>query len=111
MIRICLLGGLSVHLPDQRIPAPSTTQPRRLAVLAISAHAGDRGVSRDRLQALLWPDAPKDSARRGLTRALYALRTGLDSEQLLIGVQALRLSLVERLAVRATERGEAIGQN
>ena len=92
MIRICLLGGLSVHLPEQRTPAATTTQPRRLAVLAIIAHAGDRGVSRDRLQALLWPDAPEDSARRGLTQALYALRTGLDSEQLLVGIQDLRLN-------------------
>ncbi|QJR37534.1 BTAD domain-containing putative transcriptional regulator [Gemmatimonas groenlandica] len=92
MIRIRLFGGLSVARDDQRLPAPSATQPRRLAILATIAQSGERGVSRDRLVELFWPDGSEEVARRGLTQALYALRTGLDDEQLLLGVQELRLN-------------------
>lgn len=92
MISIRLFGGLSVSLHDHRLPAPTATQPRRLAVLAMIAQAGDRGISRERLQAFFWPDSDEDAARRGLTQALYALRTGLDAEQIFSGVQELRLN-------------------
>lgn len=92
MIRIRLLGGLSVSRDDQRLVAPAATQPRRLAILATVASAGDLGISRDRLQALFWPDADEAIARRALTQALYGLRTGIDDEQLLLGVQELRLN-------------------
>lgn len=56
------------------------------------ARAGDRGLSREKITALLWPDADDEAARRGLTQALYALRGGLDAPELCEGVQQLRLN-------------------
>ncbi len=107
MIRISLLGGLAVNRDDQRLPAATATQPRRLAILATIAHSGERGVSRDRLHVLFWPDADEETARRGLTQALYALRTGLDAEHLFHGVQELRLNR-EIATCDVLEHAEAI---
>ena len=70
----------------------AATQPRRLAVLALIACSGDRGITRDRLIALMWPDAPEESARRSLAQALHALRRDLGQEELFLGVQELRLN-------------------
>lgn len=92
MIHVRLFGGVSVARADERLPQPVATQTRRLAILALVAQAGPRGMSRDRLHALLWPDATEEAARRGLTQALYALRTGLDEEALFVGVQQLQLN-------------------
>lgn len=92
MLRIRSLGGLSVQLLDGRNPASSATQPRRLAVLARIARAGSRGVTRDALIALLWPDVDEEGGRRALSQALYGLRSGLDAESLFTGTQELRLT-------------------
>ena len=70
--RIQTLGGLAVF--DGSLPlGGNAQQPRRLAILAVLARAGDRGVNRDRLAALLWGDVDEDRARRSLNQALYAL--------------------------------------
>ncbi|HJS46538.1 MAG TPA: BTAD domain-containing putative transcriptional regulator, partial [Gemmatimonadales bacterium] len=91
MIRIRTLGGLSATR-DEQAPPGTATQPRRLAVLALVARAGDRGITRERLLALLWPDADVEDGRRALSQALHALRTGLHDE-LFLGMQDLRLNL------------------
>ena len=93
MVHLRVLGGLTVTLSDGRSPNPTALQPRRLAVLAMLARASDRGVSREKLMAMLWPDADEEAARRGLTQALYALRGGLEAPELCEGVQHLRLNL------------------
>ena len=91
MIRVRTLGGLSASRDDQP-PSGAATQPRRLAVLALVARAGDRGITREHLLALLWPDADVEGGRRALSQALHALRTDLHDD-LFIGVQELRLNL------------------
>ena len=91
MIRIRTLGGLSASR-DEQAPPGAATQPRRLAVLALVARAGDRGITREHLLALLWPDADVEDGRRALSQALHGLRTGLHDE-LFIGMQELRLNL------------------
>ena len=91
MIRIRTLGGLSATR-DEQAPPGTATQPRRLAVLALVARAGDRGITREHLLALLWPDADVEDGRRALSQALHALRTGLHDE-LFLGMQDLRLNL------------------
>ena len=63
----------------------SAIQPRRLAILALLARAGDRGVSRERILSLLWPDADDDRGPRALAQALYALRKDLGIEDLIPG--------------------------
>lgn len=47
---------------------------RRLAMLALLAASGDRGLSRDKLIAYLWPDHPAEKARHALEQLLYAMR-------------------------------------
>ncbi len=91
MKRIQTLGGLAVF-DGLRPLAGSTQQPRPLAVLAVLARGGTRGVSRDRLAALLWPDADDGRARRSLNQALYALRQQLGSEDTILGTRDLRLN-------------------
>lgn len=67
-------------------------QPRRLAILAVLARAGDRGVRRDRLGGLLWGEVEEERARRSLNQALYALRQELGSEEGILGTRELRLN-------------------
>lgn len=91
MLQIRTLGGLSV-LEGARPVSGSAQQPRRLAILALLARAGARGVSRDRLLLLLWPDADEERGRRGLNQALYALRQDLGGEDAILGAKELRLN-------------------
>ena len=90
MLLIKTLGGLAVY-DGARALSGAAQQPRRLAILALLARAGDRGVSRDRLLAMLWPEADEERARRGLNQALYALRQDLGSEDAITGNRDLRL--------------------
>jgi len=46
VIRIDTLGGLSVRGADGRPLTGAAAQPRRMAILALLARAGERGVSR-----------------------------------------------------------------
>jgi DNA-binding SARP family transcriptional activator/TolB-like protein len=91
MIRIQTLGGLAVF-DGARPLGGNAQQPRRLAILAVLARAGDRGVNRDRLAALLWEDVEAERARRSLNQALYALRGELGSEEAILGTRDLRLN-------------------
>jgi DNA-binding SARP family transcriptional activator/TolB-like protein len=89
--RIQTLGGLAVF-DGPRPLGGNAQQPRRLAVLAVLARAGDRGVSRDRLAGLLWGEMEEERARRSLNQALYALRQELGSEEAILGTRDLRLN-------------------
>jgi Tol biopolymer transport system component/DNA-binding SARP family transcriptional activator len=70
----------------------AAAQPRRLALLAVLAASHDRGVTRDRLLAMLWSEAADERARKGLNQALYALRQELGGDEVLLGAQDLRLN-------------------
>ena len=89
MIRIQTLGGLSVRGDDGKTLAGAAGQPRRLSILALLARAGDRGISREKILSLLWPDADEQGART-LTQALYALRKDLGAEEVITGAKELR---------------------
>ena len=45
-----------------------------MALLAVVAAAGRKGVSRDRILALLWPDSDAEQGRHTLSQNLYTLR-------------------------------------
>lgn len=90
-LRICTLGGLSVSGAGGPLSGEAV-QPRRLALLALLAVTGDRGVSRDRLVLLLWPEADEERARRILSQALYSIRKGSGVDDLVLGTQELRLN-------------------
>ena len=75
MLRLRTFGGVWLESSDgSRVPSP---RPQRTALLLIVAAAGRRGVSRNRLLAILWPDAEEDRARHALSQTLYALRRDL----------------------------------
>jgi DNA-binding SARP family transcriptional activator len=76
MLRLVTFGGLVLERRDGS--SPPRVRPQRLAILAILAAAGDRGVSRERLCGLLWADADEPRARHALRQALYALGNEVD---------------------------------
>src|SRR5438067_1229528 len=90
MLRLHAFGGLSVRADGQSL-AGAAAQPRRLAVLALLARAGERGITREKLLALLWPDADAQRGPRTLAQALYALRRDLGSDDAIVGLKELRL--------------------
>lgn len=90
MLILRTFGGLSLSGPDGRPAAGAGAQRSRLAVLAVLAVAGDRGVSRDVLLALFWPESDDDRARGALKQALYAIRRDLG--ELTLGTSELRLN-------------------
>ena len=90
VIRIQTFGCLSVRGGDGASLAGAAAQPRRMAILALLARAGERGVSRDKVLALLWPDADDERGSRTLSQALYALRKDLVAEDAIGGSKDLR---------------------
>jgi DNA-binding SARP family transcriptional activator/TolB-like protein/Tfp pilus assembly protein PilF len=107
--RIQTLGGLAAF-DGTRPLGGNAQQPRRLAILAVLARAGDRGVNRDRLAGLLWGEVEEERARRSLNQALYALRQELGAEDAILGTRDLRLNpeLIE-VDLAAFETARATG--
>ncbi len=90
-LRIITFGTLCVR-KDRSTLAGAAAQPRRLALLGLLARAGDRGVTREKLTALIWPDSDEERARRAITQSIYALRQELGSDDAIVGVKELRLN-------------------
>jgi DNA-binding SARP family transcriptional activator/tRNA A-37 threonylcarbamoyl transferase component Bud32 len=67
------------------------SQRHRLALLALLAVAGQRGCTRDKLMACLWPESPVEAARHGLQQLLYYLRRQAHGD-LFLGIDPLRLN-------------------
>ncbi|MGE5102962.1 MAG: BTAD domain-containing putative transcriptional regulator [Deltaproteobacteria bacterium] len=78
MLRLFTFGGIGIE-PDDGSTAPRL-RPPRLALLAAIAASGDRGVSRERLVGVFWPEADEQHANHSLRQARYALRNDLDRE-------------------------------
>jgi len=118
MINLRLLGGVELRgvRPDGT-PA-ELTQPKRLALLAYLALAEPAGLhSRDRLLALLWPDADEGSSRHSLRNALHAIRQALGEDSILtrgegwvgLDFDALRCDVLElRTHLAASRVDEAL---
>lgn len=110
MLLIRTLGELGVY-GDGGVLSGAATQPKRLAILALLARAGSRGVSRDHLLAMLWPDADEERGRRTLNQALYALRRDLGSEDAIAGTRDLRLdTAIVDSDVRRFDEARAAGR-
>jgi DNA-binding SARP family transcriptional activator len=91
MISLRTFGG-AVLLEDGRVLQGAPVQRRRLALLALLAASGERGVSRDRAMALLWEESDADRARHNLAQLLHILQRDLGPEPVLTGGSDLRLS-------------------
>src|SRR5437867_4245144 len=82
MLTLRLLGGLSLTSSGGPVSGRAS-QRRRLALLAVLAVARGKPVSRDKLVALLWPDADAEHARHLLADSIYVLRDALGNDVLL----------------------------
>lgn len=87
---------------------PVAEQRRRLALLALVASSGPRGISRDKVIALLSPESPTDSARHSLHQLLYYLRQQV-GDDVFLGTDPLRLN-PQLVAFDVAEFEGAIGQ-
>ena len=111
MLHLRTFGGLSVAV-DGAPGSGAGHQRKTLALLALLASAGRRGVSRDRLIAYLWPEADAEHARGLLKQACYALRRDLHAPDLFLGATELGLNptVLEsdiQLFESALEQGDA----
>ncbi|HKV71807.1 MAG TPA: BTAD domain-containing putative transcriptional regulator [Gemmatimonadales bacterium] len=91
MLRLTLLGGLSLTGNGQPL-GPVASHPRRLALLAALAAVGERGIARDRLLLLFWPDSDTKRARAALKQTVFALRRDSAIPDLILGTAQLRLN-------------------
>jgi DNA-binding SARP family transcriptional activator/Tfp pilus assembly protein PilF len=91
VLHLKTFGGLSVDIDGT--PATGAAQQRKtLGVLALLAAAGQRGLSRDKLIAALWPATDTAHGRGLLKQACYALRRDLHARDLFLGSIQLRLN-------------------
>lgn len=79
MFHLRALGCLTLQSDSAAIPV-AASQRRRLMLLVALARAGDRGISRERLLALLWAENTEESARHALDQLLYTSRRDLDRQ-------------------------------
>lgn len=87
MLRLETLGGLSlIDAAGHPVALPR----RRLALLALLAVAGERGMTRDKVVAILWPESSPARARHALEQLLYAMRRHA-ADPMVIGVDPLQL--------------------
>ena len=84
-----LLGTPGVVRQSGSAGPPVTGQ--ALALLAILACAGERGVARDKLLALLWPEADASAASHRLSQLVHWARRTLESPSVVNGTKELRL--------------------
>jgi len=91
MVRLRLLGRALVE-GDHGPVGGAAAQRKSLAVLALLGATGDRGMSRDRVLAYIWPEAELEKASHRLTQILYALRRELGMDDLFLGSCDLRLN-------------------
>ena len=91
MLRLTVFGGLSLQRDGIRLEG-AAAQPKRLALLAALAASGGKGMGREKLMALLWPEADDERARRNLAQAVYALRQELGEDALQGGTWDLRIN-------------------
>src|SRR2546427_1393377 len=101
MLVLDLLGTLSLR--NETHPVPVAAQQRRpLGLLAILGLGGKPGLSRDRIEAYLWPESSGARARHALDQTVYAIRHALGSDLILATARELRLN--PELVRRSEER-------
>jgi len=90
MLTLELLGTLSLHDETRAVPV-AARQKRPLGLLAILGLGGKPGLSRDRIEAYLWPESSGARAQHALDQTVYAIRHALRSDFILSTGRELRL--------------------
>jgi predicted ATPase/DNA-binding SARP family transcriptional activator len=91
VLRLKTFGGLWLEREEGPLTG-AAAQRRRLVLLAALAAAGQKGMSRDALVGLLWPDVDEARARAALSQALYALKRDTGEDELVLGHDVLTLN-------------------
>ena len=90
-LQLRTFGGLSLSRGTENLTG-AVTQRLRLAILVLLGTAGEAGMSRDKLQAYLWPESDASRARHVLNQLLYAQRRQVGEQSLFLGRKTLRLN-------------------
>src|SRR5690348_11566170 len=91
MLELWTFGGLGIRENGGPL-AGAAVQRKTLALIALLAAGGLKGVSRVKLADFLWPGRDTGHARQLLKQACYALRHDLNEPELLLGATELRLN-------------------
>lgn len=90
-MQLKLTGLGSVVIADGDGPIGGhASQRRALALLVLVSSAGDRGIARDKLIGMLWPDATDERARHAFAQTLYRVRQACGNDAV-AGADILRL--------------------
>jgi len=91
MLRLRVFGGVAIE--RNGVPVNETAELHKaLALLALVAASGERGMSRDQLAAFLWPESDGEHARSSLSQTLSTLRKQLAEPEVFVGTRTLRLN-------------------
>ena len=91
MFCLKLFGGAALMSPEGPVTGRAV-QRRRLALAALLAVARDRGMSRDKLVAFLWPETDAERGRPLLSDSVYRINQALGREAVVAAGDGLRLS-------------------
>src|SRR3989475_8866346 len=91
MLVLDLLGTLSLRNETHPVPV-AAQQKRPLGLLAILGVGGKPGLSRDRIEAYLWPESSGARAHHALDQTVYAIRHALGSDVIVATGRELRLN-------------------
>ena len=89
-LRLRTFGGLSLEGAAGNGATPKGRRP--LALLALLATSGSRGLSRDKVTALLWPESDAERGRNSLSQVLSSLRRELGPDDPVLGTAEIRLN-------------------
>jgi DNA-binding SARP family transcriptional activator len=108
MLHLATLGGLALE-GDGGPLGGAALRLRPLALLALVACAGLRGITRDKVMAYLWPDSDAAHARNCLKQTLFALRRDLHLDPFLHNAAMLWLD-PQSISVDCREFLQAVEQ-
>src|SRR5688500_5158714 len=114
---VSTLGGLTIRA-DGRPLRGHRLSPYALACLALLAHAGDRGLAHERIEALLWERSPESDAESRLNETLAAIRSELGPSDVIVDEHVIQLdaSLVDSdvarfiSMIRSERLGDAVAE-
>jgi DNA-binding SARP family transcriptional activator len=89
--RIRSFGRPAVEGPNGPLGG-CAAQRQALALLTVVAAAGERGLSRDKIVALLWPETDTRRSSHRLSQLLHALRRTLGEDALLASAGEIRVN-------------------
>ncbi|HEY4132638.1 MAG TPA: BTAD domain-containing putative transcriptional regulator, partial [Gemmatimonadaceae bacterium] len=77
---------------DEQVLSGVAAQRRLLAILTVLSTVAERGITRDKLLALLWSEGEPERSRHALTQSLYHIRKALGAEKIFLSGGDLRIN-------------------